>query len=144
MNLYNSIKTSLLKITKDIRLQNYFSILDSAKINLLPTDPENDYIGINFKSDIITFYTINGEITLFGGKVLSSVKEDPNNIDKIIEIANKESFKATDKITITFFSADKVTDVLETYDISKENFIKIWNIIFEELFINYRADLYYQ
>jgi len=144
MNLYNSIKTSLLKIVKDAQLQKYFSTLDSAKISLLPTDPKNDYIGINFKSDIITFYTINGEIPLYGGKVLSSTKEDPNNIDKIIDITNKESFKSTDKITITFFSADKVTNVLETYDISKENFIKIWNIIFEDLFINYRADLYYQ
>ena len=148
MSLYNSIRKGLKKVVKDNQLWKYFSILDSDKIDLPSTEPdlEDLYtpIGISFKSDIITFYTINGEIPLYGERILSSVKEDPNTIDKIIEITNKNLFKATDKIIITFFSASTVVDIVETYGLSKENFIKIWNTIFEEIFINYRIDQYYQ
>ena len=148
MSLYNSIRKGLKKVANDNQLWKYFSILDSDRIDLPSTEPdlEDPYtpIGINFKSDIITFYTINGEIPLYGERILSSTKEDPNTIDKIIEITNKDLFKVTDKIIITFFSASTVVDIVETYGLSKENFIKIWNTIFEEILTNYRIDQYYQ
>ena len=88
MNLYNSIRKGLKKVANDNQLWKYFSILDSDRIDLPSIEPdlEDLYtpIGINFKSDIITFYTINGEIPLYGERILSSTKEDPNTIDKII------------------------------------------------------------
>lgn len=134
--------------------EDLYSILLTNSLKLfsqgLPFKEKNtdldvsQFFGIFVRSDTYKYCTIVSSNTKQINPSYTSLLSDEEKVRKdVINITLNSKFPDKDKILIRLFDNSGIVTLIESKVLSRDNFIKIWNILFKDILDDYKIGAYY-
>lgn len=134
--------------------EDLYSILLTNSLKLfsqgLPFKEKNtdldvsQFFGIFVRSDTYKYCTIVSSNTKQINPSYTSLLSNEEKVRKdVINITLNSKFPDKDKILIRLFDNSGIVTLIESKVLSRDNFIKIWNILFKNILDDYKIGAYY-
>ena len=133
-DLYSILLANSLKLfSRDL-------ILEKKNIDL----DVSQFFGIFVRSDTYKYCAIISNNTKQINPSYTGLLSDEKRLRKdVIDITLNNKFPDKDKILIRLFDNSGIVTLIESKVLSRDNFIKIWNILFKDIIDEYRIEAYY-
>jgi len=127
-------------ITNSLKLFSQDSLLKEKNIDL----DVSQFFGIFVRSDTYKYCTIISSNTKQVNPSYKGLLSDEERVRKdVIDITLNSKFLDKDQMLIRLFDNSSIVTLIESKVLSKDIFIKIWNILFKDIIDEYKIEAYY-
>jgi hypothetical protein len=132
-DLYSILLTNSLKLfSQDSLIKKKNAALDTSLFFGI------SIISVTYSCD---FISTNTKLT---NPILTTKLTDEEKVRKeVIDITLNNKFPDLDKVFIKLFDDSNVVTLVESEILSKDDFIKLWNILFKDIIDEYKLGAYY-
>ena len=126
-------------LTNSIKLFSQDSLIKKKNIAL----DALAFFGISIRSATYDCDFISSSAKLTNPILTAKLTNEEKVKKDIIDITVNNKFPDMDKISIKLFDASNVATLIESEILSRNDFIKLWNILFKDIIDEYKVEAYY-